>query len=192
MDMLNPMVCEYEESIFFSANPPEFTVWFRVPVEELYKFFRKPEEGGDDYGNVVCGCLALTMDGSKKLLDPTQSFRLSLSPVVSEDNGESDCDSMALVEGVDFSQETIQELIETYLEQRVSWLKQRQIAGDLTRCPRCGKEMDGKPTRNAVSRRTDVYVCNTCGTLEALYACQHNGKPEPLRTWVCSKMFTGG
>lgn len=189
MKKLNPKVCEYEESILFSSNPPELKLWFKVPKETLYQFFRKPEEGGDDYGNVVCGSLALTMDGSKKLLDPTQSYRLSLSPVVSNENDESDGDSMVLTEGIDYSPETIQGLLEVYLEKRVSWLKQRQIAGDLTRCPRCGKEMDGKPTRNAVSRRTDVYVCNTCGTLEALYACQHNGAPEPLKNWACSKEF---
>ena len=36
-------------------------------------------------------------------------------------------------------------------------------------CPRCGCwAMDEKPTRNALSRRVDVYICDLCGRMEAL------------------------
>ena len=37
-------------------------------------------------------------------------------------------------------------------------------------CPRCGKmSMDTESvTRNALSRRATIYICNACGTQEAL------------------------
>ena len=37
-------------------------------------------------------------------------------------------------------------------------------------CPRCGKmAMDGESvTRNALSRRAMVYICDSCGTEEAI------------------------
>lgn len=36
-------------------------------------------------------------------------------------------------------------------------------------CPRCGRmDMDEKPTRNALSRRVNVYICDFCGTDEAV------------------------
>ena len=36
------------------------------------------------------------------------------------------------------------------------------------RCPRCGGLMPGPVTRHALSRYTDIYVCDGCGTVEAL------------------------
>ena len=36
-------------------------------------------------------------------------------------------------------------------------------------CPRCGLwAMDKDPIRNALSRRVNVYICNFCGTAEAM------------------------
>ena len=36
-------------------------------------------------------------------------------------------------------------------------------------CPRCGRmTMSGDAKRNALSRRASVYVCDTCGMMEAL------------------------
>lgn len=181
--------CVYEENATF-GDPPEHTIWFGVPKETLYRYFRKPEEGGDDYGNVIGGCLALTMDGTLKALDPKQTYRLTLSPVVRDDDGnEHDADPMALTDGIDYTDKTIQDLLEVYFTARIESMKARQEAGTLTRCPRCGKEMAKKPTRCAVSRNADIYVCDTCGTLEALYALQHNGEPEQLKNWACATEF---
>lgn len=36
-------------------------------------------------------------------------------------------------------------------------------------CPRCGEwRMDADPVRNALSRRANVQVCDSCGMAEAL------------------------
>ena len=42
--------------------------------------------------------------------------------------------------------------------------------------------MDSDPVRNALSRAVDVYVCDTCGTEEAIQA--FNGTPTPLTEWA--------
>lgn len=53
-------------------------------------------------------------------------------------------------------------------------------------CPRCGKwSMDKDPVRNALSRRVDVYICNSCGTAEALE--DYTGQPMMLSDWEISK-----
>ena len=51
-------------------------------------------------------------------------------------------------------------------------------------CPRCGKmAMDAESvTRNALSRRATVYVCDTCGTEEALEDML--GERMPLTAWA--------
>lgn len=49
-------------------------------------------------------------------------------------------------------------------------LLQQQGAGVFTHCPRCG-ELLAKGTRAkelCLSRRADVYVCQACGTIEAV------------------------
>lgn len=44
----------------------------------------------------------------------------------------------------------------------------RQFSGKYP-CPRCGQRtMDENPVRNAMSRVADVYICDECGTSEAL------------------------
>lgn len=36
-------------------------------------------------------------------------------------------------------------------------------------CPRCGRDNMGiRATRNALSRRANIYICDMCGTQEAL------------------------
>lgn len=56
-------------------------------------------------------------------------------------------------------------------------------------CPRCGKmTMDAKSvTRNALSRRVSVYVCDTCGTEEAIEDMGAMSK-LPLRKWAIAQM----
>ena len=56
-------------------------------------------------------------------------------------------------------------------------------------CPRCGKmTMDAKSvTSNALSRRVSVYVCDTCGTEEAIEDMGAMSK-LPLRKWAIAQM----
>lgn len=48
-------------------------------------------------------------------------------------------------------------------------------------CLRCGKPLNQKLAVNAVSRHADVYICEECGTDEALR--EAIGEPLPLREW---------
>ena len=48
-------------------------------------------------------------------------------------------------------------------------LKARQQAGEHMPCPRCGKDtMKPELHTNALSRHADLYICDSCGTAEAL------------------------
>ncbi len=58
---------------------------------------------------------------------------------------------------------------------------------DWTACPRCGLDnMDKNPVRNALSRRADCYICDQCGTEEALMDF-YKKPPLPLLEWVLIK-----
>lgn len=48
-------------------------------------------------------------------------------------------------------------------------------------CLRCGKPLDRRLALNAKSRQADVYVCDECGTDEAVRDII--GEPLPLREW---------
>lgn len=49
-------------------------------------------------------------------------------------------------------------------------------------CPRCGyKTMSERLTHNALSRRADIYICDTCGTEEAL--CDFTGTDDAVENW---------
>lgn len=49
-----------------------------------------------------------------------------------------------------------------------NWSK-AQKAGALLPCPRCGKmKLKKELEENALSRRADIYICDSCGTEEAL------------------------
>lgn len=54
-------------------------------------------------------------------------------------------------------------------------------------CPRCGRmSMDAKSiTRNALSRRADVYICDICGTQEALVDMADS--ISPLTSWAIAQ-----
>lgn len=56
-------------------------------------------------------------------------------------------------------------------------------------CPRCGKmEMDTESVaRNALSRRVSAYVCDICGTEEAIEDMGAVSK-LPLRKWAIAQM----
>lgn len=54
-------------------------------------------------------------------------------------------------------------------------------------CPRCGRmTMNAESvTRNALSRRIDVYVCDTCGLQEALEDMVDS--ISPLSSWAIAQ-----
>lgn len=64
-------------------------------------------------------------------------------------------------------------------------LAARQKAGEHHLCPRCGQDTMNPAgvTRNALSRRLDVYICNACGTEEAIEDYTGNA-PLPFRKWA--------
>ena len=53
-------------------------------------------------------------------------------------------------------------------------------------CPRCGRwVMNSDPARNALSRRAQIYICDSCGTSEAIE--DFTGKVTPLASWDIAK-----
>ena len=68
-------------------------------------------------------------------------------------------------------------------ESTLADLKARQLAGEHMPCPRCGS-FTMKPAlhTNALSRHADIYVCDGCGTEEAMLVFMNN--PLPMRCWA--------
>ena len=64
-----------------------------------------------------------------------------------------------------------------------------KLQGGHFACPRCGKmEMDTESVaRNALSRRVSAYVCDICGTEEAIEDMGAVSK-LPLRKWAIAQM----
>ena len=57
-------------------------------------------------------------------------------------------------------------------------LKARQDAGEHMLCPRCGRNTMKKNIHtNALSRYADIYICDACGTEEALLKFMSNPLP---------------
>lgn len=57
-------------------------------------------------------------------------------------------------------------------------------------CPRCGQmTMGNKVVRNAMSRRAAVYVCDACGTYEAMEDMMDSR--TPLSDWAIAKGPSG-
>ena len=66
-------------------------------------------------------------------------------------------------------------------------LKARQDAGEQMLCPRCGRDtMKESIHTNAQSRHADVYICDACGTEEALLKFMSN--PLPVAEWACFRL----
>ena len=75
------------------------------------------------------------------------------------------------------------------MQERLLDLKARQLAGEQMLCPRCGKSnLKEHITTNALSRHADIYVCDDCGTTEALLIMMKN--PLPLEDWSCFSQDT--
>ena len=63
-------------------------------------------------------------------------------------------------------------------------LKARQSAGEHMPCPRCGRDtMKENIHTNALSRYADIYICDACGTEEALLKFMSN--PLPVAERAC-------
>ena len=62
-------------------------------------------------------------------------------------------------------------------------LKARQESGEKMPCPRCGRDtMKPDLHTNALSRHADgIYICDECGTAEALLDFMQN--PLPIECW---------
>ncbi len=73
-----------------------------------------------------------------------------------------------------------------WLEERLLDLKARQLAGEHMPCPRCGRDtMKDRIHTNALSRHADIYICDECGTAEALLQMMSN--PLPLACWAAMR-----
>ena len=70
-------------------------------------------------------------------------------------------------------------------------LKARQSTGEQMPCPRCGRDtMKPALVTNAMSRHADgIYVCDDCGTAEAMLDFMNN--PLPLECWALFRENTG-
>ena len=69
------------------------------------------------------------------------------------------------------------------IERKLLDLKARQQAGERMPCPRCGEDRMKEPVHtNALSRVADVYVCDACGTAEAMLA--YMKQQYPLTCWA--------
>ena len=61
-------------------------------------------------------------------------------------------------------------------------LKARQRAGERMACPRCGMDVMKTPVHtNALSRAADIYICDACGSTEAMLAYMQ--QPSSLSVW---------
>ena len=61
-------------------------------------------------------------------------------------------------------------------------LKARQKAGEPMRCPRCGADTMKEPVHtNALSRIADIYICDACGSAEAML--EFMKQRHPLTSW---------
>ena len=68
-------------------------------------------------------------------------------------------------------------------EKALADLKARQLAGEHMPCPRCGLDAMKTPAHtNAMSRAADIYICDACGTNEALQA--YMKQDYPLSCWA--------
>lgn len=78
-------------------------------------------------------------------------------------------------------EEVCAEIAEQDARRLIEQFAQKQRGGFFP-CPRCGRMvMDANPVRNALSRRASVYVCDRCGTAEALEDAA--GARTPLTMW---------
>ena len=78
-------------------------------------------------------------------------------------------------------------MIDSQAKTLIERFAEKQQVGHFA-CPRCGKmAMDAESvTRNALSRRATVYICDACGTEEAIEDMGALSK-LPLREWAIAQ-----
>lgn len=78
-------------------------------------------------------------------------------------------------------------LKQLWIEEQLCNTHSVQLAGELSKCPRCGGPMREKAIYNCLSRRAIVYVCEPCGMHEAVEdACKAENPDfvkKPLSEW---------
>ena len=68
------------------------------------------------------------------------------------------------------------------IQKRLLDLRAQQDADTPMRCPRCGADTMKLPMHtNALSRHQNLYICDSCGTAEALL--DFMGQTYPLYQW---------
>ena len=68
------------------------------------------------------------------------------------------------------------------MKDRLGDLKARQQKGEHMVCPRCGADTMKAPIHtNALSRVANIYICDACGSAEAMLAFM--GQQYPLTSW---------
>lgn len=68
------------------------------------------------------------------------------------------------------------------MKSRLGDLKARQQKGEHMVCPRCGADTMKTPIHTkALSRVADIYICDACGSAEAMLAFM--GQQYPLTSW---------
>ena len=69
------------------------------------------------------------------------------------------------------------------MNSRLGDLKARQQRGEHMKCPRCGADtMKDLVHTNALSRVADIYICDACGSAEAMLAFMN--QQYPLISWA--------
>ena len=80
------------------------------------------------------------------------------------------------------SQKPILRVLEMFYELQTNTSSDRTVTKV---CPRCGRDaMAATPLHNALSRHAKVYICDACGTDEAVRDYAHT--PLPLEEWACA------
>lgn len=68
------------------------------------------------------------------------------------------------------------------MNKRLLDLKAKQHSGEHMNCPRCGADTMKDPVHiNALSRIADIYICDACGSAEAMLAFMN--QQYPLTSW---------
>ena len=76
-------------------------------------------------------------------------------------------------------------MVDSQAKRLIEEFAEKQQGGHFA-CPRCGRTMGSENvTHNALSRRIDVYICDTCGMQEALEDLVD--RITPLSAWAITQ-----
>lgn len=69
---------------------------------------------------------------------------------------------------IETAKSLILKISDTEIDKILTLWSKKQSAGSKLPCPRCGKDMKDDMITNSLSRHRDIYICDECGTLEAM------------------------